>query len=54
MTSVPEMATSRRRPDPGLIYHSDQGSQYVSLALGQEARDNGIARSMGKVGTARR
>ena len=39
--------SARRRPDPGLIHHSDQGSQYVSLAFGQAARDAGIARSMG-------
>jgi putative transposase len=45
-----EMAVSRRRPAPGLIHHSDQGSQYVSLAFGQAARDAGIARSMGSKG----
>ena len=45
-----EMAVSRRRPAPGLIHHSDQGSQYVSLAFGQAARDAGIARSMGSRG----
>jgi putative transposase len=45
-----EMAVARRRPAPGLIHHSDQGSQYVSLAFGQAARDAGIARSMGSVG----
>ncbi|MBK5233087.1 MAG: IS3 family transposase [Thermoleophilia bacterium] len=52
VTDALEMAIRRRRPDPGLIHHSDQGSQYVSLAFGQTARINGIARSMGKVGTA--
>jgi putative transposase len=45
-----EMAVRRRRPAPGLIHHSDQGSQYVSLAFGQAARDAGIARSMGSRG----
>jgi putative transposase len=45
-----QMAISRRRPAPGLIHHSDQGSQYVSLAFGQAARDAGIARSMGSKG----
>ena len=45
-----KMAISRRRPPPGLIHHSDQGSQYVSLAFGQTARDAGIARSMGSRG----
>ena len=45
-----EMAVARRRPAPGLIHHSDQGSQYVSLTFGQAARDAGIARSMGSKG----
>jgi putative transposase len=45
-----EMAVAGRRPAPGLIHHSDQGSQYVSLAFGQAARDAGIARSMGSKG----
>jgi putative transposase len=45
-----QMAVARRRPAPGLIHHSDQGSQYVSLALGQAARDAGISRSMGSKG----
>ncbi len=44
------MAITRRRPAPGLIHHSDQGSQYVSLAFGQAAGDAGIARSMGSRG----
>src|SRR4051812_9858972 len=45
-----EMAVHRRRPARGLIHHSDQGSQYVSLGFGQTARDAGIARSMGSKG----
>jgi putative transposase len=45
-----EMAVERRRPAPGLIHHSDQGSQHVSLTFGQAARDAGIARSMGSKG----
>ena len=47
-----KMALSRRRPPPGLIHHSDQGSQYVSLAFGRAARDAGIAVSMGSRGDA--
>jgi putative transposase len=47
-----QMALARRRPDPGLIHHSDQGSQYVSLGFGQAARDAGIAISMGSRGDA--
>jgi transposase InsO family protein len=46
------MAVHRRKPDPGLIHHSDKGSQYVSLAFGQMTRKNGINRSMGHVGLA--
>lgn len=44
------MAVARRRPAPGLIHHSDQGGQYVSLGFGQECARSGIARSMGSTG----
>ena len=47
-----QMALHRRRPEQGLIHHSDQGSQYVSLGFGQAARDAGIAISMGSRGDA--
>src|SRR4051794_9917277 len=47
-----QMALHRRRPSPGLIHHSDQGSQYVALGFGQNARDAGIAVSMGPKGCA--
>jgi putative transposase len=47
-----QMALGRRRPAPGLIWHSDQGSQFVSLAFGQQARAAGIAQSMGSRGDA--
>ena len=45
-----QMALARRRPEAGLVHHSDQGAQYVSLAFGQQARDAGIAMSMGSRG----
>ena len=45
-----EMALHRRQPGPGLVHHSDQGSQFASLAFGQRARDAGIAVSMGSKG----
>jgi transposase InsO family protein len=45
-----QMALGRRRPAPGLIHHSDQGSQFVWLAFGQAARAAGIAQSMGSRG----
>ena len=47
-----QMALARRRPPPGLIHHSDQGSQYVSLAFGRAAGDAGIAVSIGSRGDA--
>jgi putative transposase len=47
-----EMALARRRPGPGLIHHSDQGSQYVSLVFGHTARKAEIALSMGATGDA--
>jgi putative transposase len=47
-----KMALARRRPGPGLIHHSDQGGQYVSLAFGRAAREAGIAVSMGSRGDA--
>jgi transposase InsO family protein len=43
-----EMALDRRRPAAGLVHHSEQGSQYVSLLFGRRCRDAGIARSMGR------
>jgi putative transposase len=50
VTDALQMALQRRRPAPGLIWHSDQGSQFVSLAFGQQARAAGIAQSMGSKG----
>jgi putative transposase len=46
------MAVWNRRPTVDLVHHSDQGSQYTSLALGQRLADAGIAPSMGSVGDA--
>jgi putative transposase len=42
-----EMAVARRRPGPGLVHHSDQGSQYVSLRFGESCREADIEISMG-------
>jgi len=44
------MAVARRRPEAGLIHHSDQGSQFVSLGFGQACAKAGISRSMGSRG----
>ena len=43
------MALWQRRPD-GVIHHSDQGSQYTSLAFGKRCRDAGVRPSSGSVG----
>src|SRR3954447_3430269 len=50
VTDALAMGLAQRRPEPGLIWHSDQGSQFVSLAFGQQARAAGIAQSMGSRG----
>ena len=50
VTDALQMALAQRRPAPGLVWHSDQGSQFVSLAFGQQAREAGIAQSMGSRG----
>jgi putative transposase len=44
------MAVTRRRPDAGLVHHSDQGSQYTSLVFTQRCRAVGIEVSMGSRG----
>jgi putative transposase len=45
-----EMAVARRRPDTGLVHHSDMGSQYTSLVFTRRCRSVGIDVSMGSRG----
>jgi putative transposase len=47
-----EMAVGQRRPAGGVIHHSDQGSQYTSLAFGNRCKEAGVRPSMGSVGDA--
>jgi putative transposase len=47
-----EQALQRRKPGRGLVHHSDQGSQYVSLAFGRRCRLAGLEPSMGGRGSA--
>ena len=47
-----EQALQRRQPRRGLVHHSDQGSQYASLAFGRRCRLAGIEQSMGGRGSA--
>ena len=46
-----EMAIGQRRPGD-VIHHSDQGSQYTSLAFGKRCHEGGVRPSMGSVGDA--
>jgi putative transposase len=46
------MAIARRKPKPGLVHHSDRGSQYTSLAFGRTLQDSGLLASMGRRGDA--
>jgi putative transposase len=43
------MAIGQRRP-AAVIHHSDQGSQYTSLAFGKRCAEAGVRPSMGSVG----
>lgn len=45
------MALHTRRPQ-SVIHHSDQGSQYTSLAFGKRCKEMGVKPSMGTVGDA--
>ena len=45
------MALQQRRPN-GVIHHSDQGSQYTSVAFGERCKKMGVRPSMGTVGDA--
>lgn len=49
--SALNMALQQRRPEH-VIHHSDQGSQYTSLAFGNRCRQMGVQPSMGTVGDA--
>ena len=46
------MAISKRRAAPGLVHHSDRGSQYTSLAFGKTRQHAGALPSMGRRGDA--
>jgi putative transposase len=46
------MAIYTRRPSPGLIHHSDRGSQYTSVEFGSRLREEGLLPSMGSVADA--
>ena len=43
------MALRQRRPE-AVVHHSDQGSQYTSVAFGGRCKQAGVRPSMGSVG----
>jgi putative transposase len=45
-------ARAGRRPGPGLVHHSDAGSQYTSIAFTAHLAAEGIVPSIGSVGDA--
>lgn len=47
-----QVAIWRRKPAPGLIHHSDRGTQYASLSFGKKLEEAGIVPSMGRTGSA--
>ena len=49
MLGALNMALWQRQPE-GVVHHSDQGSQYTSLAFGKRCREMGVELSMGSVG----
>jgi len=51
VVSALNMALTQRKPQD-VIHHSDQGSQYTSLAFGERCRQMGVRPSMGSVGDA--
>lgn len=45
-----EMAVDRRRPEPGLIHHSDRGGQYASAVYQRALHSHGMICSMSRKG----
>lgn len=45
-----EMAVIFRKPSPGVIFHSDRGSQYASLAVKRALKKNRFHQSMSSTG----
>jgi putative transposase len=50
VTAAVKMAIAARRPEPGLILHSDQGSEFTSWDVHRLCSEHKIRQSMGTVG----
>jgi putative transposase len=46
------MAIHNRRPAPGLVHHSDRGSQYTSVKFGKRLKEAELLPSMGSIADA--
>jgi transposase InsO family protein len=52
VTDALDMAVGLRDPEPGLVAHTDAGSQYLSIAYTDRVADAGMLPSVGSVGDA--
>ena len=50
VTNALWMAIDNRRPSPGVLIHSDHGTQFTSWAFTRRAIDSGLVPSMGSIG----
>jgi putative transposase len=50
VTAALDMALARRKPVPGVIFHSDRGAQYCSGEFARYCTEKGIRRSLGRTG----
>lgn len=50
VTAALDMAITHRAPPPGVIFHSDRGTQYTSGEFARYCTTNGIRRSLGRTG----
>lgn len=50
VTAALDMALTHRQPPPGVIFHSDRGSQYTSENFAEYCAKNRIRRSLGRTG----
>lgn len=52
VTDALDMAVALRRPEPGLVAHTDAGSQYTSVTYTDKVAEAGMRPSIGTVGDA--
>jgi putative transposase len=50
VTEALDMALTHRQPGPGVIFHSDRGTQYTSRQFADHCTARGVRRSLGRTG----